>query len=325
MTTPPESMDEQPVLSFVVIGFNEGDHLSDCLQSCKAMHLDGVSSEIIYVDAGSSDDSVHIAESHGVRVIPGGETPRRAAENRNLGLQHALGQYVQFVDGDMVMNPDWISPAMTVLDEQPEVAVVFGRLEEVNQNAFYQALQIDWYHPEGEALYCGGASLFRREPLLEIGGFPEDVAYGEEPYLCWRLRNETDYSIYHIHDVMARHDLAYRGFRDYWKRNIRVGETYAEIAQRCADTDDPFWSPEVRQQTTWGVGLAVLAAALLVGPNLLRLAIVGFVLGVVLRKVVQRIVAGTSPVVALVYGVHTYLAKIGIAWGIFRWKARSRV
>jgi glycosyltransferase involved in cell wall biosynthesis len=314
--TDKESVD----LTIVVIGFNEEKSLGACLESCQRIRLDGVTSEIIYVDGGSTDASVSIAESFDIQVIADGETPRKAGENRNLGLHKAKGNYIQFVDGDMVMDPDWIMTAKKILDENLNVAAVFGRLEEVNQNVFYQALQIDWYHPVGEAPYCGGASLFRREPLLNIGGFPEDVAYGEEPYLCWRLRNEADQTIYHIHEVMARHDLAYAGFFDYWRRNIRVGETYAEIAQRCAKTSDPFWSKETRQQSVWGAGLVMFLVVFIFSPPLVKIGIGGFVALVVGRKIVQRIFSGTSIPVAIVYGVHTYLAKIGIAWGVFRWR-----
>jgi len=313
--------DNEPLdLSIVVIGFNEAKHLKACLESCQRMNTGDMTSEIIYVDGGSVDDSLSIAESFDIRVIPGGDEPRRAAQNRNLGMQNARGRYVQFVDGDMVMESDWLVSARKILDENPGVATVFGRLEEVNKNAFYQALQIDWYHPVGEAQYCGGASLFRREPLAAIGGFPEDVAYGEEPYLCWRLRNEADQTIYHIHDVMALHDLAYTGFFDYWRRNIRVGGTYAEIAQRCANTKDPFWTKETRQQSVWGLTLVALLVVFLLSPIPFKLGIVGFIGLVIGRKIAQRVVAGNSFSVAIVYGIHTYLAKIGIAWGVFRWR-----
>jgi glycosyltransferase involved in cell wall biosynthesis len=307
-------------LTIVVIGFNEEKSLHACIESCQHIRLEKMTSEIIYVDAGSTDASLSIAESFEIQIIPGGEQPRKAAENRNLGLNNANGKYIQFVDGDMVMDPNWILPAKKILDEHENVAAVFGRLEEVNQNVFYKALQIDWYHEIGDAPYCGGASLFRRGPLLSIGGFPEDVAYGEEPYLCWRLRNEADQTIYHIHETMARHDLAYSGFLDYWRRNIRVGETYAEIAERCARTDDPFWTKETRQQLLWGASLVILSCAFVGVPFFLKLAIAGFVLLVIGRKIFQSIRGGNSVAVSLVYGIHTYLAKIGIAWGIFRWK-----
>jgi len=306
-------------LTFVVIGYNESAALRACLESCQHARCDELTTEIIYVDGGSTDDSIAIAEAAGVDRILGGEKQRRAAENRNLGLAEARGELVQFVDGDMVLDPNWPAAALRILHEHDDVAVVFGRLQEVNQNVFYRALQIDWQYPEGTALYCGGAAMFRREPLQTVGGFPEDVAYGEEPLLCWRLRNEQGVRVYHIQHTMAEHDLAYAGFRDYWRRNIRVGETYAEIAHRCKDTDDPFWSRETRQQMIWGTFLGLLVIVLVVLPFLIKAVILVGILAVVARKTVHALRRGNGLAVATVYAIHTYLAKISIAYGVLKW------
>ena len=45
-------------MSFVVIGYNEAATLKACLESVKTANLDGFSWELIYVDGGSTDDSV---------------------------------------------------------------------------------------------------------------------------------------------------------------------------------------------------------------------------------------------------------------------------
>ena len=94
-------------LSFVVIGYNEAGTLKACLDSVRNADLDGLSWELSYVDGGSIDTSMDIAREAGVDRLLGGETRRRAAENRNLGLEAATGRLVQFLDGDMSLFPDW--------------------------------------------------------------------------------------------------------------------------------------------------------------------------------------------------------------------------
>jgi len=322
---PPSPADTAaPLLTFVVIGYNEGAHLQACFDAIAQADLDGIAWEWLYVDGGSQDESIALAQAAGVDRILGGDKQRRAAENRNLGLQAARGEFVQFVDGDMALAPGWPRAALAVLGAHPDGAAVFGRLQERNQGVFYRALEIDWRYPEGPALYCGGAALFRRAPLLEAGGFPEDVAYGEEPLLCWRLRNHQGLGIYHAHALMAHHDLAYQGFRDYWRRNVRVGRTYAEIAARCRGTAEPFWSREVRATLLWAtvlLGLAVLAVGL---PGLWRLLPLALLAGIWARKTVQAWRGGAAPSVAAVYGAHTYFSKLGIAWGILRFALLGR-
>ena len=327
---------EKPDLSIVVIGYNEAALLPACLESVRAAGLDGISHELIYVDGGSSDSSVADAQSAGVDQLLTSEGQCRAAANRNRGWKVARGRYVQFVDGDMVLDRDWPGAAVALLDARPEVAVVFGRLRERNTSPFYQAMQIDWEYPEGEAQFCGGAALFRRSVLEALGGFPEDLAFGEEPYLCWRIRNELGNTVYHLHRPMADHDLAFNGFRDYWRRNLRCGQAFAEVAARCAGAEEPLWREEVRGNLAWGAVLILLlltsvggAAALLAGTGGLAaqtcLAAGLLLISVLLlRKALQFVAQGRPAVVALLYAIHTYAAKLGIALGILRWRVLRR-
>lgn len=304
------------VLSFVVIGFNEAATLRGCLEAVEAAKRDAPACELIYVDGGSTDDSGGIAERVGVDRLLGGDRPRKAAENRNLGLEHARGRYVQFVDGDMLLDPAWPKAAMTVLEERPDVAVVFGQLRERNPSLAYRALQIDWEYPEGEALYCGGAALWRREVLEQLGGFPEDVRYGEEPLLCWRLRNELGRKVYHLHHRMASHDLGYEGLMDYWRRNIHCGEALAEVSARCRDTHDPFWTDERNNALLWAGCIVVALLTAFAGPGPLGWLALAALIAILVRKQIQYHERGWD--VALVYALHVYASKLAIAYGILK-------
>lgn len=314
--------DSEPEISFVVIGFNEAAHLRTCLDSVCNADLDGHAWELIFVDGGSTDNSREIATAAGVHQLLGGEKRRKAAENRNLGLAHARGRYVQFLDGDMVMDPAWPKAAVAVLERDPVVAAVCGVLLERNTSAVYRALQLDWESPEGATPFCGGAAMYRCEVIRAVDGFPEDVAFGEEPYLCWRIRNELGRSIWHLPRTMALHDLAYKGFADYWRRSARTGEAYAEIASRCRGTKDPLWSDAVRSNLLWtslyAVGICWIF--IVAGPD--RIIPLLLLLAVMLRKVIQRVRRGTPLLVAVLYAAHTYFAKLNIGYGILRWYYR---
>ena len=78
-------------LSVVVIGRNEGARLRRCLESVHAMRRDW-NMELIYVDSGSSDGSVALAERLGTKTIV--LTPLRpsAALGRNAGWRAATGE-----------------------------------------------------------------------------------------------------------------------------------------------------------------------------------------------------------------------------------------
>lgn len=317
--------DVTPEISFVIIGYNEGVHLRAALRSVKqcAIHEDRY--ELIFVDGGSTDGSIQAARELEADQILGGDRRRRAAENRNLGLAAARAEFVQFLDGDMELHPAWPETALSLLREKTDVACVFGELEEKRNNVFYEALQLDWEYPEGPALYCGGAAMWRREVLQQLGGFPEDVGFGEEPYICWRARRELKLQVWHLHRRMAKHDLAYTGPIDYWRRNVRVGEAFAEIAARCSGGGDRFWAAEVSNNLRWGVGLTLALFAFLFGGGLIKgVALLALII-IIGRKTRQTMQRGVEFEVSLIYAVHTYLCKLGIAWGIVKhqWMGRK--
>lgn len=311
-------------VSFVVIGYNESASLPACFRSIREARLDGLAIEIIYVDGGSTDASLDIARAWKVDACLGGEKRRPAAENRNLGLRHARGEFVQFLDGDMQLEPGWIQAGLALLRRRPGAAVAWGYIREANPSSLYRALQLDWEFDEGPTRYCGGAALFRRGPLAALGGFPEDVAYGEEPYLCWRIRNELNKEVYHLHEPMVRHDLAYGGLRDYARRTVRCGETYAEIAARCRNTQDRLWLREVASSLGWAAILMLAIGTAGAGAGVVQLAAAGFLAAVFGRKFLQYAVRGRGVYISMVYALHTYVTKLLVAYGILRWLARRR-
>jgi glycosyltransferase involved in cell wall biosynthesis len=309
-------------LSFVVIGFNESAMLPACLASVKAADLAGLTWELIYVDGGSTDGSRDIALAAGVDQVLGGDRRRRAAENRNLGFASARGQFVQFLDGDMVLDSAWPRAALTYLQSSERVAAACGQLRERRRSVIYRAMEIDWETPEGPVDFCGGAALFRADAFRAAGGFPEDVAYGEEPLLCWRLRNQLGWQIHHLRRPMVDHDLAFKGFADYWRRTVRVGFAFAEIAHRCKGTSDPLWSHQVRHNLVWGLVLVFMVFLMVMWPGYGHLAPVLLVAAVLTRKTLQFRKRGWR--IAAMYAVHTYLVKVAIAYGVLRWQFRGQ-
>jgi glycosyltransferase involved in cell wall biosynthesis len=321
-------MDEIPGMdiSFIIIGYNESEHLKKCLASVQNADTEAIFTETIYVDGGSYDDSLEIARAAGVDKVLGGDKRRRAAENRNLGYQNSTGRYIQFIDGDMAMDPDWPKHAVSFLAAHGEAAAVCGKIEEMNRSAFYQAFQIDWSEREGEVASCGGSAMWRRDALEPVGGFPENVAYGEEPYLCWRVRNELGLKIHYLEYPMVAHNLNYSGFLDYWHRNVRCGETYAEIAHLCHDTPDRLWLKESISNLAWGAVLVFMLVFVLAAPPLLKAWAVIGICGILLRKTIQMRLRGETTLVSLGYAVHVYFSKLPLALGeciwLLRWLAR---
>jgi glycosyltransferase involved in cell wall biosynthesis len=174
-------------LSIVVIGRNEGDRLERCLESVARMTFAG-SFEVIYVDSASSDGSASRAADLGAKVELKGGRPS-AGRARNAGWRISSGPLVLFLDGDTIVDPDFVVRAFPEFQDT-RVMVVSGHRREIHPEAsiYSRVLDLNWSCPPGPAEFCGGDALMRRTALEETDGFNADLIAGEEPDLCRRIR-----------------------------------------------------------------------------------------------------------------------------------------
>lgn len=222
-----------PDISVVVIGRNEGDRLVRCLESVFDADYRRGGLELIYVDTNSTDNSCERAEQLGARVIR--ITPSRpsAASGRNAGWRQARHALIQFLDGDTILHPDWFrSGAAAMRDER--VACVFGNRDELarGETIYNFWAHHDWYVPPGPAESCAGDAMFRRVALENAEGFDEALIAGEEPDLCFRIRDRQGGIILSLDVPMTRHDMNMTRFSQYWRRCMRTGHAFAEVGGR---------------------------------------------------------------------------------------------
>lgn len=250
-----------PLVSVVVIGRNEGRRLRLCLESIAAMKRDGFEIEIIYVDSGSTDGSVALAQGAGARTIALEPERPTAALGRNAGWQTAQGEIVLFLDGDTILHPRFVADSLAAFDD-PAVAVVWGHRRETlaTPSLYNRVLDLDWIYPAGPAEFCGGDALFRRSALVATGGYDETLIAGEEPELCQRIATAKG-RILHVDCAMTGHDLAIVGFSQYWRRATRAGHAFAEVSARFRGTAHPFWVAESRGNAVRALCLAGLPVA----------------------------------------------------------------
>jgi len=312
-------------IGVVAIGRNEGERLRRCLDS-----LVGKVEALVYVDSGSTDDSVPMAKAKGALVVElERDIPFTAARARNAGfarLREASPglELVQFVDGDCEVVAGWLPAAEQAILSDPRVAVVCGRRRERFPDAsiYNRLCDIEWDTPVGLANSCGGDALMRVEPVHDAGGYNPDLIAGEEPDLCLRLRQQG-WKILRIDAEMTLHDAAITEFRQWWRRTLRSGHAYAEGAARHGHEPERHSVKNVRSIWMWGLGLPVVAlgfAPLTAGASLLLLG--GYlVLGARIYLGSRR--RGLSPSDARLYAAACVVGKVPQAFGqLLYWKKR---
>ena len=249
----------------VVIGRNEGERLKLCLTS-----LTNQTNFVVYVDSGSTDNSVASAYALGAEVVKLDlNIPFTAARARNEGFQRLIEvsqeiEYVQFVDGDCEVVFTWLADAVNFLDANHQHAVVCGRRREryPEHSIFNLMCDAEWDTPIGDAKACGGDALMRVIPFFEICGYRSQLIAGEEPELCVRLR-KSGWKIWRLGSEMTLHDAAITKFSQWWKRNVRSGYAFAEGAYLHGSPPERHWVKESRRSLVWG--FAVPSIALLIG------------------------------------------------------------
>jgi glycosyltransferase involved in cell wall biosynthesis len=274
-----EAQHPSGIVGVVAIGRNEGERLQRCLHSMADNR--GL---LVYVDSGSSDDSVAMSRALGVTAVElDMSIPFTAARARNAGFEALLQaqpqtDYVFFVDGDCEVASGWIQEAAEFLDTRRDVGVVWGcRRELFPEKSVYNLLcDIEWQDlPVGETPICGGDAVIRVEAFRAAVGYRPDLICGEEPELCVRLR-QAGWRIWRLNRDMTRHDAAVYRFGQWWKRMLRGGYAYALIASIHGAPPERLWVAETRRAWIWGlcIPLCTLLLSLSFGwPGLLLLLI----------------------------------------------------
>jgi glycosyltransferase involved in cell wall biosynthesis len=309
-------------LGVVVIGRNEGERLQRCLDS-----ILGYSSAIVFVDSGSTDDSVTQARRRGVTVVNlDTAIPFTAARARNAGFERLCAEYtelelVQFVDGDCELAQGWLEAAEHDLQTHPEAAATCGRLRERRRQAtvYNRLCDMEWNGPAGEIETCGGNVCLRTQAFQACGGFRETLIAGEEPELCVRLRL-GGWVIRRIAADMGLHDAAMTRFGQWWKRSIRNGHAFAECSWLHRKDAIRLWTREARSNWLWGLLLPLMILALLPHSWYFLLGFLAYPL-LALRIFRYRRRLGDSIADSGLYAVFCVLSKLPLALGQLRFHA----
>ena len=178
--------------------FNAARWIAQAIQS--ALDQRDVETEVIVVDDGSTDGSVAIAQSFGerVKVIAGGH--QGANHARNLALQNATGEWLQFLDADDCLEPAKISTQLREAGKASkengghDADVIYSPVwvetwsadsstriaSESSPEADIFTQWIRWHIPQT------GGCLWRREALARIGGWKEGQPCCQEHELYLR-------------------------------------------------------------------------------------------------------------------------------------------
>ena len=210
-------------LSAIVVTRNEQAQIGVCIEAClraiRRAQGEGLirTAEAILADSASTDRTVEIAQRFPVTIVQlGADWPLSAAAGRFVGLRHANGEMILFVDGDYVLHEEWLPVAIRTLRSEASVAAVCGiDVEETKGDTILERRQRDWLNALRGAPEAVPIGLFRRGAIDSVGGIHPFLKGGEDRDLAQRLR-AAGHHLVRIDRPMGVHRWAEGGRMDYF-------------------------------------------------------------------------------------------------------------
>jgi GT2 family glycosyltransferase len=210
------------MVTVIIVNWNAGDLLAQCLRALLRGSVRPV--RILVMDNGSSDTSAaQAAQLAGVTVRLLGHNYGFAAGNNRAFLECET-KYVALLNPDAFPERDWLEKLLVAAEAHPEVAA-FGSRQMVHGadnvvdglGDVYHLSGLVWRDGYGRSMRrsdatpceifspCAGAALYRRDALVEVGGFDEDYfCYVEDVDLGFRLRL-AGYRALYVPDAVVHH------------------------------------------------------------------------------------------------------------------------
>lgn len=182
-------------ITVVVPLYNGREYVREALESVlRSARVD----RVVVVDDNSSDDgpsvvaAVAASDSRVEMVAKEADRPQGVAESRNQGLSASRTPLVAFLDQDDLWLDDFAQGASAVLNENPHVSAVYGRIvffvvQPSDAKTTYFAPRCDLHSLLGHGVIPLQCSLFRRTALDKIGGFDQAVAGADDWEVFLRL------------------------------------------------------------------------------------------------------------------------------------------
>lgn len=171
-------MSAGPLLSVVIPAYQAEGYLPRTLGAVCSSDLPRDRYEVIVVDDASRDQTSAVAAQWADRVVTLAGAPGGPAHARNRGAVMARGDYLLFVDADVVVHPDTLRRVLEAFASAPDLVAVFGTYDDTPPTpgvvSQFRNLMHRYVHLQsaGQAdTFWAGCGAVRRQEFLAVGGF----------------------------------------------------------------------------------------------------------------------------------------------------------
>jgi glycosyltransferase involved in cell wall biosynthesis len=217
----------KPLVSIIIPTKNSAETLEACLKSISNQTYPNI--ETIVVDNYSVDQTIRIAEQHGVSVYLKG--PERCTQV-NFGVQKAKGKYAYRVDSDFVLDPRVVEQAVEVCETQGYDAVAVHNTSDATVSfwARVRKMERDTYRDDGVHI---GSRFWKKTAFDSIGGFDVDLVAGDDYDLQNRLIKKG-YRVGRI-DAQETHIGEPKTLSEIFRKHYYYGQNIGQFIEKNQD------------------------------------------------------------------------------------------
>ncbi|MGG4034634.1 glycosyltransferase [Paenibacillus cisolokensis] len=178
---------EKNLLSIIIPYYNLGVHLDETMES--ALNVDYKPTEIVIVNDGSTDKySLEVLEKYRnrsphIKVVD--IANKGLANARNVGAQYAKGEFIAFLDADDLIEPEFYSRAIALLNQYENVSFVYSWLRYFgNSSNVWPTFNTEFPYFLASNMLAAFV-VVRRQDFINFGLNKIAMEYGMEDYEGW--------------------------------------------------------------------------------------------------------------------------------------------
>ncbi len=184
-------MKEFATVSIIIPCYDSEFFLKETIESVLSQTYNNY--EIIAVDDGSTDNTRSIISEY-PQIKYFYQDNQGVSSARNKGLKESIGKYIIFLDSDDKLLPERIQIGVDYLEENLNCAFILGWFDYINSKSHVYdkatglLVDVDFKTMlEGKALVSPSGCIFRKEHLLNVGGFDVNTGVAEDYELYLKL------------------------------------------------------------------------------------------------------------------------------------------
>ena len=197
-------------VSVIIPCYNQGMYVAEAIQSALDQTYNNI--EIVCVNDASTDNSREViqkfADEHNNIIFIDNPENKGVIDSRNKAIAACSGEYILPLDADNKIKPAYVEKAAKILDKNPNVGVVYCRVQRFGLEKDELALG----NVETDMLFCNcvdNCSMFRKADFMEVGQYKQYMKNGLEDWDLWLGFMDKGFAFHKIDEML----LLYRTYK----------------------------------------------------------------------------------------------------------------